>query len=226
MKDAQNIAVFSCGVCANLCGTGGAAGLKHMKGLLARWGRQAVVSQCVNGCCSEVVMREAMDAYITSGTDALVMLACSGGVKAAFLCNPPLPVIAALDTLGSAVMSEQNSPVSQGVCSGCSQCVITYTAGVCPQYACPKNTLYGPCAKRPQGSTACVAAPGTPCVWTVIENLGGDLEAVKRLGRMRQEPVLPAAPQGVKPLPGIIKKTASLAAARFGWMAWIIRGIR
>jgi len=52
LANAQRVAVLSCNVCANLNGTGGKRGLRQMKQLLKKWGKDIVVARTVNvGCC-------------------------------------------------------------------------------------------------------------------------------------------------------------------------------
>ena len=93
----KRIAVFSCGVCANLSGTGGHRGLKIIRNQLEAWDKQIVTERVVVACCAEEIMRQAVQlAGITPGRcDAMVVLSCAGGIKSAALSSPHIPVIPA-----------------------------------------------------------------------------------------------------------------------------------
>ncbi|MFA6012618.1 MAG: hypothetical protein WC799_21680 [Desulfobacteraceae bacterium] len=109
----RQVAVFSCSFCANLNGTGGPEALDRMKGLLKDLGIKAVVVKMVNICCSEEIMKQAVRIHLSKvrgACDGLVMMSCAGGVKTAFLCDPGMPVIAALDSMGSGVITRKKGP--------------------------------------------------------------------------------------------------------------------
>lgn len=182
----QNIAVFSCNVCANLNGTGGARGLHKMVSLLKQWGKSVVVAKTVNVCCSEEILRQYIHIYIRprrESCDALVMLSCAGGVKCAFLCDPGVPVVAAMDSLGSGVISTSKPFHDVGICASCDHCVLTWTAGICPVSSCPAKKKYGPCKKAPDQAGPCVIDPSRMCVWREIGKVG-DMPALARLAEI------------------------------------------
>ncbi|MFH2100376.1 MAG: methylenetetrahydrofolate reductase C-terminal domain-containing protein, partial [Pseudomonadota bacterium] len=174
LASARRVAVFSCGFCANLCGTGGTAGQAAMEGLLRSWGREVTASACLNGCCLGQVMRQAVALYldpVRDRTDALVLVSCAGGVKSAILANPGMPVVTALDSLGSEAMWDTDHPVATSLCVGCGQCVLTLTGGICPRTACPRGLPYGPCRDFPREGGPCANAPSRLCIWAqILEN--------------------------------------------------------
>ena len=187
LKGARSVTILSCGTCANLSNTGGGRSLRFLKGLLKEWGIEVVAAKNVSTCCPEESMRYVLKRYrrYISRSDALIMLSCSGGIKAAYLCDPGIPVIAALDTMGSVPVSHRNDPVARSVCTYCEHCVISFTGGICPLYECPARSLYGPCKKYPSEGDRCALDPERNCVWKEI-SVRGDLEALKELALVHQ----------------------------------------
>jgi hypothetical protein len=226
LANARGVAIFSCNVCANLNGTGGRRGLRQMKRLLKKWGKTIVVAKTVNVCCSEEIMRQCLRIYIApvrDRCDALIMLSCAGGVKCAFLCNPGLPVVAALDSIGSGVVSTSIEPIDAGICKACDHCVLTYTAGICPLSGCPAKKKYGPCKNAPREGTACVIEPDRECVWKKIEERGGDPAALADMAEIHGDKSyqrLPAVPfQGSAT---IVRHTSGWFMARIPGISWLI----
>lgn len=185
----DKVAVFSCNVCANLNGTGGRRGLRRMKKLLQQWGKTTVVAKTVNFCCSEEILRQKFRVYLDPVRDrcqALVMLSCAGGVKCAFMYSAGLPVVAALDSIGSGVVATSMEPWQAGLCVTCDHCVLTHTGGICPLAACPAKRKYGPCKKAPAEGDLCALDPERKCVWKEIETRG-DMAALARLSRIHAD---------------------------------------
>jgi hypothetical protein len=193
LRNARKVAVFSCGTCANIIDTGGPKGIEVMKRLLGELGKEVVVAEVALACCAEELMRPLFNAHrkALADCDAVVIISCAGGVKSAILSNPGAPVIAALDTLGSAPVSFQDSPVARSVCTTCGHCVLSYTGGICPISECPTKRKYGPCDKAPKEGTACAVNPERDCVWIEIAKRG-DLKALEELAEIhkRNEDIL------------------------------------
>lgn len=225
LAGARRVAVFSCNVCANLNGTGGRRGLRRMKQLLKAWDKKIVVARTVNVCCSEEVMRQCLRIYIEpvkDRCDALIMLSCAGGVKCAFLCDPGIPIVAALDSFGSGVVSTSVEPFDAGICQSCDHCVLTYTGGICPLAACPAKKKYGPCKKAPQEGTACGVDPDRECVWKKIEQTAdmASLAAMAELHGSQNYERLPAV--RFKGSPRFVRKTSGWFMARIPGISGLI----
>jgi hypothetical protein len=183
LDNINRLAVFSCNACANLSGTGGPGGLEIMSRLLKKLGKDVVLSKTVNICCCEEVMAETFRIYLNpvkSDCDAILMLSCAGGVKTAYLRHPGLPIITALDSLGSGAITRKEDLVAQSRCLACGQCVISYTGGICPSHECFSKKKYGPCKKAPQEGDRCTFVDHRLCIWKEIEKRG-DLKALKEL---------------------------------------------
>lgn len=228
LEGKEKIAVISCAVCANLSGTGGHKGLKIMKELAAKWGKEVVESKCVVACCSNEIMSHAKSKYldpIADKCDALVMLSCAGGVKSAYLTKPDMPIVAALDSVGSAVITRDEDPVATSLCQGCGQCVLTYTGGICPVSKCAAKRRYSPCKKAPAGGGPCAIDPSRECIWHEIAKRG-DMEALQRLEQIhKSEDKQPIKSYEPKALPGAARAFAGWAMARSGRLAWMFNSI-
>ncbi len=221
LAEAQNIAVFSCTICANLNGTGGRRGLRKMKKILKQWGKTVILAKTVNACCAEEIMRQNIRIYlepVRKRCDALLMLSCAGGVKCAFLCNPGLPIVAALDSTGSGVVATSVEPEEAGLCHTCGHCVLTYTGGICPLVACPAKRKYGPCKQAPKEGNTCAVDPERTCVWKKIEEKG-DMAALAALDRLHKD-------KDYKRITPVKSQRKPLMIRRFsGWFMTRIPGI-
>lgn len=187
-RDINRVTIFSCCFCANLSGTGGELGIRIMKRMLKELDVEVVRAECVLVCCEENVMRQSIRRYRRSlgKSDALVVLSCAGGIKAAFLGKPGIPIICPLNPVGSAVVSHADDPVARGLCTVCGTCVLSYTGGICPVSECPAGTRYGPCKKSGDNPGECVLRPGIDCVWKEIMNRA-DIEELRKLKQLHLE---------------------------------------
>lgn len=182
LAGAEKVAIFSCGWCANLSETGGFTGMDYLAGLLRDWGKEVVMKRCFILCCSQEGMAQALRVYgkKLEESDALVVISCSAGLKSAFLCRPPVRVVAVTDTVGSIPATWEDDPVASSACVSCGSCVITFTGGICPLNKCPLQQKYGPCPDYYDGRTECAQDPLRGCIWTEIERRG-DLAALQEL---------------------------------------------
>ncbi len=222
LKDAGRVGIISCDICANFFDTGGARGMRYMKGLLEEWGKTVVMHKCVLGCCSEEIIREALRIYRKhlEGCEALVVLSCSAGVQNVMVCAPGMKVAGALDTLGTAVITgRRDRHEASSICSFCGQCVLAYTGGICPVYGCPEGRLYGPCDAYDDAEGTCVLDPTLKCIWKEIETRwdGAGLRAVKRLREEGNCTQLHSPPSRTAP---------PFARKMLGWTAVRLSGAR
>ncbi|UCH95341.1 MAG: methylenetetrahydrofolate reductase C-terminal domain-containing protein [Candidatus Aminicenantes bacterium] len=215
LRSAQKVSILSCGICANLSNTGGKIGIRVLKELLKEWGKKVTMAKCVMGCCPEEIVRQAIRIYRKpiSKSDALIILSCASGVKAAFLCKPEVPVVGLLDSVGSLLLTHQDNFISNSICISCGSCVINHTDGICPLPGCPEKKKYEPCEKFPTDDIKCPLEPSLECVWKEIEKRG-DLAVLKYLSQLHgtggERPLSPE----VKPTPGFLRKLTGWVAVR------------
>lgn len=67
-------------------------------------------------------------------------------------------------------------------CMECGDCVLEYTAGICPVARCAKHLFNGPCGGSQNGS--CEVDPEIPCVWQQIIDRLTELNQLDKLDRL------------------------------------------
>lgn len=188
LQNAKRISIIACDSCAKGSGTGGSDGINSLKKLINDLGKDVIFSDIITACCVEPLMKQAImkDLEVIKNCDALIIDSCASGVKAAHICNPEIPIIGVLDSVGCVVLTDQDNIIARSICKGCGQCVITYTAGICPLSDCPKRTKYEPCEKALENGNQCTVNPYKNCVWEEIKKSGGDLIALRELSKMHK----------------------------------------
>jgi hypothetical protein len=196
LRHAKTVSILACDGCAKVFGAGGDVGMEYLKDLMAEWGKEVVFADIIPACCFEDFMRMTLmkDPDAISRSDAVLVDSCASGVKAAYLCDPTIPAVAVLDTMGSAIITQQDSLLARSLCRGCGHCVITYTGGICPPFECPLGTKYGPCEDSPVDGTQCAIDPSKECVWVKIggtadRNALQDLDSMHGAGSPRSSDV-------------------------------------
>ncbi len=223
LGDADRVTILACTVCANLSFCGGRRGIERLRAYLESWGKEVMAAGCVTACCAEEVMRQAVSRHRESlaASDVLIMLSCAGGVKSAYLACPGVPVIAAIDSVGSVPVSRRDDPVARSLCTSCGQCVISFTGGICPLSECPAHRKYGPCKKRSRLEDLCVLDARRECVWTEIERRG-DLASLETLERLHASGGRRIPPLHRETTPTPLRRTAGWLVARAGWFGRLV----
>ncbi len=229
LADYHSIGILSCGVCANLSYTGGKTGLNILNNHLKSMGKEIPLSRVILACCPEEIMRQSLkqNRRRLKKCDALVVLSCAAGIKAANSCKPGLPVINILDSIGSAAVACTDPVLAESLCSGCGHCVLTFTSGICPVSACPAKRKYGPCKQQPPRGSACPVDTSRECAWHLIEARGGRLDLLEKIKEHHKA----EEKRGLAPVPEIktsvfFKKFFAWHAARIEPLEWVIRHFR
>ena len=163
----RKVLILGCGGCVTVCRSGGDAeahDLAHQlshpeyhKGVPPEFVVDTIERQCEN---------DLLKSYLTipQGTEAVLSLACGAGVQIAADVFEPLPVLPALSTT---FMGGADEPgVWREKCQGCGDCLLAFTAGICPIALCAKRLLNGPCGGSRDGH--CEVSVETPCAWARI----------------------------------------------------------
>jgi len=220
----KRVAVLSCGTCSNLSNNGGSAGLRTMKAILRKLGKDIVLSQTVIGLCPESIVKETLRSKKRKikSCDAIVILSCSAGVKTVSVYSPGIPVVAALDTRGIGPISEANDPRAHSICKSCGTCVISFTDGICPYTACPIKSKYGPCEKYIPGDETCQVDRTKKCVWHEISKRV-DILPLKDLKRIHQSPDKIYPEKMDREIPFFIVFVVGFMASHMRFISHIIR---
>jgi ferredoxin len=177
IQEYRKVLVLGCGGCVTVCRAGGDAEAhdlarrlshpEHYRGTPPEFEIDTIERQCENDLIRSFLK-------IPEGTDAILSLACGAGVQIVADAVDPLPVIPALTTtfMGGA----DEAGVWREKCRGCGDCVLAFTAGICPIALCAKRLLNGPCGGSRNGY--CEVGENTPCAWARI------YERLEKQGRL------------------------------------------
>ena len=163
----EKILVLGCGTCTAICLTGG----DREVGILASALRMAdkiagknrpIKEHTVERQC-EWEFLDTIEEHV-KGVDAIISLGCGVGVQAISERFPEIPVLPGLDTLFMGMPQEESVWVER--CSGCGNCILDKTGGICPVTRCTKGLLNGPCGGTKDGK--CEVDPEKDCAWTLI----------------------------------------------------------
>jgi ferredoxin len=173
IDDYGRVFVVGCGTCATACRTGGVEEAADMRERLTAAGKLVTGVTVVSAVCDTPwsLFREQSGRAIHHA-EALVVMACGLGVQnvASYEIRPVVP---ALDTLFLGIEDRPRSYTES--CRHCGDCVLGFTAGICPVTLCHKGLLNGPCGGMDDGM--CEVGSGVPCAWATI------FERLERMGQ-------------------------------------------
>lgn len=161
LKGVSRIAVFGCGSCATLAGTGGEKEVSQMIEDIKPV--ESVYAAVIDTACHERLAAREVKKAVEAGAQAILVLACGSGVQnVADVAD--IPVLPALNTV---FIGKTKRPGEfYEYCSACGSCVLAETGGICPKTRCPKGMLNGPCGGMHHGM--CEVYPDQSCVWVEI----------------------------------------------------------
>jgi hypothetical protein len=182
LKEYGKIFLVGCGECATTCKSGGEPEIAKMRQFLNTAGK-VVTGSCVPSapCVAAKLKTElAKNIQALRQAEAVLILACGLGVQS-FKNNDrdDLAVLPANDTLFGAVMDAQGNFFEK--CSMCAECVLDFTAAICPVTLCPKSLLNGPCGGVAQGK--CELDSQKDCAWVLIYR---ELDRKKKLAALKE----------------------------------------
>ncbi len=163
----QKILILGCNECVTVCEAGG----KKEVGVLASALRMYFLNQGQEKHVDEVTLerqcdheyleevRERMDQY-----DAVVSLACGVGVQFMAEKYHTTPVYPGVNTCFLGVTEKRGLWTER--CQACGQCILAFTAGICPVSRCAKRILNGPCGGSTKGK--CEISKEIDCAWQLI----------------------------------------------------------
>ena len=196
MEGLGRVYLIGCGTCATMTRTGGRDEVLNMKEHLQELGKMVTGWIVLPTACddmTEVTLLENNGA-IRNASCVLVM-SCALGVHrvGSYIDRPVIP---ALDTL---FIGLEDSPGDfHEVCAQCGQCLLGWTAGICPITACHKSLLNGPCGGTNNGK--CEVDKEKDCAWTLIYQRlkeQGRLDLMRKYHPPRNSQVVPR-PRGTR----------------------------
>jgi ferredoxin len=173
----HHIFVVGCGSCVTVCLSGGEREARALERELANPSLYANAPPSIKvdtfqRQCEWDLVKSYLQ--VPPQTDAILSLACGAGVQTLASVFEKIPVIPALNTSFLGALDETGTWREK--CVGCGDCVLTFTAGICPIARCAKRLLNGPCGGSSKGK--CEISRDVDCAWQLI------VERLKALDRV------------------------------------------
>jgi len=165
----QKVLIVGCGGCVSVCLAGGQKEVNILKAELDAELQLDGQSKTLDGHtlerqCNVRFLDELSD---TVGSyDCIMSMACGAGVQYLAERYPDKPVFPAVNTIAIGV--DLDVGLYQEKCRACGECVLAYTAGICPVTGCAKSLFNGPCGGTNKGE--CELGNNIPCAWYEIYN--------------------------------------------------------
>ncbi|MBI5117826.1 methylenetetrahydrofolate reductase C-terminal domain-containing protein [Candidatus Poribacteria bacterium] len=160
----HKLAIIGCGGCAAVCQSGGTKQVEEIQKTL---GDKKVVFtfQIDEPCDQRILARELRRIEKRlQNVDAVLVLACGTGVQT-LASSIDKPCLTGLDTLFPGTVIHSTSYAEN--CDACGECLLNFTAGICPRTNCPKGIANGPCSEKLDEK--CPVDPESECVWVTID---------------------------------------------------------
>lgn len=167
IKDYKKILIIGCKECAYGCEESGEEELrnlsKEIKKERERLGESIEILE-------RVLVRQCSPEYLKpieedlEKVEAILTLGCGVAVNLIADLYPKIEVYPGVNTLFCGAKIREGYWVEK--CKACGECIVGYTAGLCPITRCPKNMLNGPCGGAKNG--ICEVRKDLACVWIQI----------------------------------------------------------
>ena len=163
----QTVLIVGCGGCVSVCLAGGQkeVGILQTELELLRGKRKPAdqfTGYTVERQCNEQYLGALDDMVGTA--DCILSMACGAGVQLLAEKYPDKPVFPALNTIAIGV--DLDIGLYEEKCRACGECVLAYTAGICPVTRCAKGLFNGPCGGT--NGDKCEVRPDLNCAWHEI----------------------------------------------------------
>jgi hypothetical protein len=190
LEGLDKIYIIGCGTCTTLTKTGGRDEVIEMSKRLQEMGKLVTGWVVIPTACddmTEATLEE--NKKLLESTDGILVMSCAlGACRIADSINKP--IIPAVDTV---FLGLEDGPGSfREVCAQCGQCLLGWTAGICPITACHKHLLNGPCGGTNNGK--CEVDKEKDCAWTLIYNRlkeQGRLDLMRKYQPIKNSQVVP-----------------------------------
>jgi ferredoxin len=142
----KNILVVGCGGCVSVCLAGGQKEVNVLNTELEMALGQSNTAKALKGYtverqCNLTLIKELDD--IAKNADCMLSMACGAGAQLLAERYPKTPVFPAVNTI--AIGIDLGIGLYDERCRACGECVLAYTAGICPVTRCAKSLFNGPC---------------------------------------------------------------------------------
>lgn len=169
LKGKEKIFIVGCGECATTCETGSEKAVMAMKKALEAKGKQVPGWVVPDAPCVAAQIKSALSKNIKAvkESEAFLVLACGSGVQAVKEADRSgKDVYSGCDTMFAATVNAKGD--FEEKCSACGDCILEFTAGICPVTRCSKGLLNGPCGGVQDGK--CEVDRDKDCIWIKIHD--------------------------------------------------------
>jgi ferredoxin len=163
----KDVLIVGCGGCVSVCLAGGQKEVNILQIELelaldktkspGQFNGYTVERQC------NAQYLEALD-DIVQKADCMLSMACGAGVQLLAEKYPDKPVFPAVNTI--AIGIDLDIGLYEERCRACGECVLAYTAGICPVTRCAKGLFNGPCGGT--SGDKCEISKDINCAWHEI----------------------------------------------------------
>jgi ferredoxin len=158
-----------CGGCVSVCLVGGQKEVQILcTELNLHLGLEKAIARVegytVERQCNPLCLEELND--LTAGFDAFLSMACGAGAQLLAERYPDIPLYPAVNTV--AIGIDRDVGLYEERCRACGECVLGYTAGICPVTRCAKSLFNGPCGGTHDGLCEISEGNEIPCAWHQI----------------------------------------------------------
>ncbi|PIU67798.1 MAG: hypothetical protein COS84_03425 [Armatimonadetes bacterium CG07_land_8_20_14_0_80_40_9] len=181
----KKILVVGCGTCVTICFAGGEKEVGILSALLRIAAKKEkhelkIVEATIERQCDKEFVEELKDKL--DGIEAILSLGCGAGVQTIAETFTNIPIYPGVNTKFVGRVEEQG--VWSERCTGCGDCLLDKTGGICPIARCAKSLLNGPCGGSKNGK--CEINPDIDCAWQLI------YDRLKELGQLdKLEEIIP-----------------------------------
>ncbi len=165
----DKILIAGCGGCVSVCLAGGQKEVNILKTELELAfsktnTKKEIAGYTVERQCNSGLIEE-LDAIVTH-YDCIISIACGAGIQHLAERYPAIPVLPGVNTIAIGV--DLDIGLYEERCRACGECVLAYTAGICPVTRCAKGIFNGPCGGT--NGENCEVSDAIDCAWLLIYN--------------------------------------------------------
>ncbi len=165
LEGEKAVFILGCNGCAQSSGTGGPVQVREMAKKLEAAGKKIAGSKVIDFLCAKSLVKSGLRARTQEieASDSILVMTCGIGIQAVAasvskVCHPACNTINLGGSRGEWMGIER--------CQECGQCLLDYTAGICPISECTKSLANGPCGGASQGK--CEFDRKRDCGWELI----------------------------------------------------------
>jgi hypothetical protein len=167
LRPYERVLIVGCAGCTAVSLTGGQREVDQLLKLIQKefkhdGERKKISGYTMERQCDTIFLSE-LDA-MAAEYDAFLSIACGAGAQLVAERFETKPVFPGLNTQFIGV--HRDVGWFEENCRACSDCVLAYTAGICPVTRCAKSIFNGPCGGPREGK--CEVGDDIPCAWVDI----------------------------------------------------------